>query len=165
MSELKELTAKQKIFCEEYIIDWNATRAAIAAGYSENTAAAIGYENLRKPYIQTYIEEIQKDLEKQARLSALRNLLELKKLAYANISNLKKDWNNVKDWNDLTEDEKACIQEVTTTQKLDSDGNITTTVKVKLHDKIKPIEIINRMLGYNEPEQMNIGTYEIDWRD
>jgi phage terminase small subunit len=59
-----KLTDKQKRFCEEYVKDWNATRAAIAAGYSEKTAAVTGYENLKKPYIADYIEEIQSDLKK-----------------------------------------------------------------------------------------------------
>ena len=46
-----KLTAKQERFVEEYLVDLNATRAAIRAGYSENTAAAVGCENLTKPNI------------------------------------------------------------------------------------------------------------------
>ena len=46
-----KLTDKQQRFVEEYLIDLNATQAAIRAGYSENTAAVIGCENLAKPYI------------------------------------------------------------------------------------------------------------------
>jgi phage terminase small subunit len=64
--EKSDLTEKQKIFCREYIYDWNATRAAKVAGYSEDTAYSIGWENLKKPEIQAYITEIQKDLEKTA---------------------------------------------------------------------------------------------------
>lgn len=60
----KGLTDKQKRFCEEYIKDWNGTRAAIAAGYSEKTARNIASENLAKPYIADYIAEIQTDLKK-----------------------------------------------------------------------------------------------------
>jgi phage terminase small subunit len=44
--ENKKLNAKQIIFCQEYILDWNATRAAIVAGYSSHTARSIGAENL-----------------------------------------------------------------------------------------------------------------------
>ena len=76
-----ELTAKQRIFCEEYVIDWNATRSAIAAGYSEKTAQAIGSENLTKPIISDYIELIQQDLAKLAGISALSNINILKKIA------------------------------------------------------------------------------------
>lgn len=53
----KELTVKQKRFIEEYTIDFNATQAAIRAGYSENTASVIGHENLRKPNISEAIKE------------------------------------------------------------------------------------------------------------
>lgn len=45
------LSAKQQLFVNEYLQCFNATRAAIAAGYSEKTAAEMGYENLRKPQI------------------------------------------------------------------------------------------------------------------
>lgn len=50
------LTKKQKLFGDEYLIDLNATQAAIRAGYSKATAAAIGYENLIKPHIKEYIQ-------------------------------------------------------------------------------------------------------------
>lgn len=58
-----KLTAKQKLFCDEYIISLNATQAAIKAGYAEKTAYAIGAENLRKPKIQSYISERMKQKE------------------------------------------------------------------------------------------------------
>ena len=51
-----KLTDKQRRFAEEYLADLNATQAAIRAGYSENTAAAIGEENLRKPEIAKMIQ-------------------------------------------------------------------------------------------------------------
>lgn len=52
-----KLTAKQQRFCDEYLIDLNATQAAIRAGYSEKTARQIGTENLSKPAIAEYIEK------------------------------------------------------------------------------------------------------------
>jgi len=52
-----QLTDKQAMFCEEYLVDLNATQAAIRAGYSENSAQIIGFENLSKPIIQEYIQE------------------------------------------------------------------------------------------------------------
>ena len=57
------LTAKQKTFCEEYLVDLNATQAAIRAGYSSDTAQQIGSENLLKPVIQ---EHIQKNMDKRS---------------------------------------------------------------------------------------------------
>mgnify|MGYP000871786446 FL=1 len=51
------LTAKQQRFVEEYLVDLNATQAAIRAGYSVKTAEVIGHENLRKPKIQGFIDK------------------------------------------------------------------------------------------------------------
>jgi len=62
------LTPKQKRFCDEYLIDLNATQAAIRAGYSERTAKQMGTENLSKPAIKAYIEE--RMAEKEAELVA-----------------------------------------------------------------------------------------------
>ncbi len=52
----REMTAKQRRFCDEYLIDLNATQAAIRAGYSEKTAHVIGAENMAKPAIQEFIK-------------------------------------------------------------------------------------------------------------
>ena len=62
---MAKLTAKQQRFCDEYLIDLNATQAAIRAGYSEKTAAVIATENLRKPNISEYIEKRMAEKEKE----------------------------------------------------------------------------------------------------
>ena len=67
MAEIK-LTAKQQRFCDEYLIDLNATQAAIRAGYSKKTARVIGNENLTKPAVKNYIEKRME--EKEAELVA-----------------------------------------------------------------------------------------------
>lgn len=154
------LSDKQRRFCEEYVIDWNATQAAIRAGYSEKTAYSIGQENLKKPEIESHIEEIQKKLERLAGVSALRNILELKKLAYSNIADFKEDWDVAKDFNDLTEEEKAALSEIIVTTRTEKSGDsegfaVVETIKFKLHDKLKAIEAINKMLGYNAPDKVN----------
>jgi len=51
------MSPKQKRFCEEYLIDCNATQAAIRAGYSAKTAYSMGVENLKKPELKAYIDE------------------------------------------------------------------------------------------------------------
>lgn len=62
----EKLTAKQAMFVKEYLIDLNATQAAIRAGYSKKTAPVIGLENLRKPLIAKAIDE-----EKEKRIAKL----------------------------------------------------------------------------------------------
>lgn len=64
----KKLTAKQKRFCDEYLIDMNITQAAIRAGYSKKTARVIGQQNLSKLAVKNYINERMK--EKEAELIA-----------------------------------------------------------------------------------------------
>lgn len=54
---MAKLTDKQELFVKEYLKDLNATQAAIRAGYSEDTAGVIGYENLKKPYLMEAIQE------------------------------------------------------------------------------------------------------------
>ena len=51
------MNTRQKKFCDEYLIDCNATQAAIRAGYSPKTAYSIGEENLKKPELKAYIEQ------------------------------------------------------------------------------------------------------------
>lgn len=58
-----KMTNKQKRFCDEYLIDMNATQSAIRAGYSPKTAKVIGNENLSKPYVKAYIEKRLKEKE------------------------------------------------------------------------------------------------------
>lgn len=65
---MAKMTTKQKRFCDEYLIDLNATKAAIRSGYSEKTARKIGQENLTKPDIKEYIEE--RMAEKESELIA-----------------------------------------------------------------------------------------------
>ena len=66
-----KMTPKQKRFCDEYLIDLNATQAAIRAGYSKKTAQAIGAENLKKPLLKNYIEK--RMAEKEDELIADQN--------------------------------------------------------------------------------------------
>ena len=68
------MRTRQKVFVEEYLKSWNATQAAIKAGYSPRSAASIGHENLRKPEIQAEIErrieqEVMSDKEVLLRLA------------------------------------------------------------------------------------------------
>lgn len=66
---MSKLNDRQILFCKEYLIDLNATQAAIRAGYSENTAAEIGHENLKKPHISKFIKELRKDKSKELNIT------------------------------------------------------------------------------------------------
>lgn len=68
--EMSKLTAKQQRFVDEYLIDLNASQAAIRAGYSAKTAGAMGCENLTKPIIQQAINEAQSERAQKTKIDA-----------------------------------------------------------------------------------------------
>lgn len=81
-----KLTEKQKRFCEEYLIDLNATQAYIRAGYSakkKDTARVESSKLLTKPNIQNYISELQKFQSERTGITADNVLKELEKVAFA----------------------------------------------------------------------------------
>ncbi len=79
------LTPKQKRFVDEYLVDLNATQAAIRAKYSAKTAASIGEENLRKPEIAEAIHQRMKDREKRTEITQDMVLRELAKIGFSDI--------------------------------------------------------------------------------
>lgn len=87
-----KLTKKQERFVDEYLVDLNATQAAIRAGYNPNTAASMGGENLRKPQIQEKIAEKQKEIQKQTGINREKILSEIASIAFDDISNYLDFW-------------------------------------------------------------------------
>lgn len=75
-----KLTDKQAMFVAEYIVDFNATQAAIRAGYSKKTAGAVGYSNLKKAEIKAAIDKAIKDRMERVELNqdyVIQKLLEI----------------------------------------------------------------------------------------
>jgi phage terminase small subunit len=157
------LTEKQKLFCEYYIEDWNATKAAIRAGYSEKTAKVIGCQNLTKINVKDYIEEIQLDLEKISGLSKLKVLNEHKKIAFSTIAHLHNTWIELKEFEAISDEHKQCIKKIERKINIKSTYNPQTEeydeyevefVKIELYDKLKSLDSINKMLGYDVPQKV-----------
>ena len=163
MEEMAELTDKQEKFCYEYVLHLNATKAAINAGYSENSAKVIGCENLTKPNIRARIKYMQDNLAETAQLSALRVLKEHEKIAYSSIAHMHQTWIERKDFDELTDDQKACIKSISTKilkknigTKEDPEIVDVEYVKIELYDKQKALDAINQMLGYNAPTKSEV---------
>jgi len=91
------LTPKQQRFVDEYMVDLNATQAAIRAGYSPDTAAAIGYENLQKPQIHAALQEAREAQQERTGITADRVLREIALMALA-------------DSRELVEGKKGCCR-------------------------------------------------------
>lgn len=164
-----ELTAKQERFCYEYCIDFNATQAAIRAGYSEKTAKVIACENLTKPYIKDRIKKMQNNLAETAGISKLKIINEHIKMAFSSIAHLHNTWIERKEFEALTEEQKSCIAEINTkiqrktqweydkdTEKKEPVPYEVEYVRIKLYDKQKSLDAINKMLGYDAPVKVAI---------
>jgi phage terminase small subunit len=163
MEEMAKLTDKQEKFCYEYVLHLNATKAAINAGYSENSAKEIGCENLTKPNIQARIKYMQDNLAETAQLSALRVLKEHEKIAYSSIAHMHQTWIERKDFDELTDDQKACIKSISTKilkknigTKEEPEIVDVEYVRIELYDKQKALDAINQMLGYNAPTKNEV---------
>lgn len=138
----KALTKKQKLFCEEYLIDLNATQAAIRAGYSPETAGAIGAENLKKPQIQKAIARAMADRSRRTGVNADRVVMELAKIAFVNAADVI-DADDATLKADAADEDLAAVQSV----KVKTFGEDGVEREIKLADKIKALELLGRHLG------------------
>ena len=135
---MAKLTAKQQLFVAEYLVDLNATQAAIRAGYSQKTAYRTGADNLKKPQIQEALQLAMQEREKRTQITADRVLEELAKVGFSDI----------KEYLDFDRDR------VRLKPSSEVDGTLLSEVsegpnglKIKLHDKMKALEMMGRHLG------------------
>lgn len=135
------MTKKQKLFVEEYLIDLNATQAAIRAGYSSETAYSIGSENLKKPEIRARIDKAMAERSKRTGINQDRVLQELAKIGFANIRDVV-DPDTAKVLPQAKEEDLACIQSIKV-----KPNEWGTEREVKMYDKKAALVDIGRHLG------------------
>lgn len=155
------LTAKNRMFAHEYIIDLNAQAAAIRAGYSEKTAGAIGFELLNKPEVAALIEELKAARAERCEISADRVLNELAKIGFSDIRKAVK-WRSqlLTSVQDPDTGEAAGVYtntvELVNSSELDDEtaaaiSSVSQTdkgaLKITFHDKKGALEQIGRHLG------------------
>ena len=140
---MAKLSARQQRFAEEYLIDLNATQAAIRAGYSPHTAAVIGAENLIKPNIQAFIDKEKADRSRRTGINSDRVLGELAKIGFANIADvIAADGSLLPD---ALRDDTAAIQGIKAKTTPTKDGDITEN-EIRLYDKLKALELLGKHL-------------------
>ena len=161
--DMAKLTPKQQLFVEEYLIDLNATQAAIRAGYSFKNAGKIGPELVGKTRVAEAIGKEMAKRSKRTGVSQDRVIFELARIAFANGADFAKIVTKPiksKVWNHKTEeyeDEEIIQQfvELINTDELSADKKAAITaiketkfgVSVETADKVKALELIGRHLG------------------
>lgn len=131
---------KQQRFVDEYLIDLNATQAAIRAGYSPKTANEQGARLLANVSVQDAVSRAQAERSRRTGISQDRILRELAKIALLNISDVVNlDTVTIKEG--ATREDTACIASV----KIKT-GNVTER-EIKTHDKLKALDLLGRHLG------------------
>lgn len=144
-----KLTPKQKRFCAEYIINLNATQAAIKAGYSQKTARSIGQRLLTNVDIERAIQKEMEKREERTEITQDRVLEELGILGFSNIKDYMeheasdKKFIMFKDINKIPDDKARAIEAI----KVNYEKG---TIEFKLHSKAKALEMICRHLGMFE---------------
>lgn len=135
------LTPKQNRFIQEYLVDLNATQAAIRAGYKEKSAYRTGADNLIKPQIQKEIQKRMKDREQRTEITQDMVLQELAKIGFSNVTDfvtIEGTWVKVKPTAEMPQDKLGVIAGI-------KEG--TNGIEIKLNDKEKALELIGRHLG------------------
>lgn len=149
---MAKLTDKQELFCQEYLIDLNATQAAIRAGYSEKTAHSMGAENLTKPEIQQRVSELNKSRLEATGISQKRVLEEYAKIAFFDIRNIYTEHGSLKQITELKDAEAGALSAVKTFEVY-ADGQIIGENKeVKVFDKIRALDALGKHLGLFEKD-------------
>lgn len=146
----KKLPPNQERFIEEYLIDLNATQAAIRAGYSPKTANEQGARLLANASVRHKIDALKQARSERTEITADVVLKELLRLARVDISQAFDERGWLKDLKDIPEDVRRAISGIETQELFSGDSDqksiIGVTRKVKFWDKTKALELLGKHL-------------------
>ena len=163
------LNAKQERFCQEFLVDLNATQAAIRAGYSEKTAKSQGSRLLTKADVSARVGELKAERAKRTEITADRVLRELARVAFVDPTDvLNMETATVKP--DVSADDRAVIAAVKVkyipVKQYDEDGELTVVDaverEVKLADKLRALDMLAKHLNMYDKERQQDGGEETE---
>ena len=141
------LTDKQERFCQEYCVDFNATQAAIRAGYSEKTADVIGIQNLGKLKVDERIAKLKASLEKRTQKTQADIIAELEYIGFSRITDVLKvngSGINLIDSDKWTDPQSAAVESIAQTK----DG-----LRLKMYSKLDALKTLAQMHGMLEHKE------------
>lgn len=155
MAKTAKLTEKQQRFVEEYLIDLNATQAAIRAGYSAKTADQQGSRLLANVKVQQAISVAMAERSKRTGINQDRVVLELARIAFVNIEDVV-DTDTGEILSNASRDDLACIESIKFKQSDNQYGG-SIEREVKISPKLKALELLGKHLGmWNDKIDVNI---------
>ncbi len=151
------LTPKQERFIAEYLIDLNATQAAIRAGYSVKTAEKIGSENLKKPEIEAVLNKAKLERQEKTGVTAEKVISAIAQIAFGDIRQMFTDTGEMKppkEWSDETAASIAGFEVITVNK---GEGAVEHVAKVRRTDRLKALDMLARHHAlYNDKLEVNI---------
>lgn len=151
---MAKLTERQQKFVDEYLIDLNATQAAIRAGYSAKTADQQGSRLLTNVKVQQVISEIMAERSKRTGINQDRVVQELAKIALVNMSDIINDKGEIKP--SATADDLSCIESIKYKHSA-SDSSEMVEREIKVASKLKALELLGKHLGmWNDKIDVNV---------
>ena len=163
MAKASKLTIKQERFCNKYLECGNASEAYRYAydcsKMSDNSVWCNASQLLADTKVAQRLEYLKNHLAEAAGITALQIIREHQKIAFSDATRIRNGWMSLKEFESLTDDEKACIRSVETKQTKRTtpmgDEVIDEQVKITCYDKQKALDSIVNMLGYNAPEKIS----------
>lgn len=145
------LTDKQARFVEEYLIDLNATQAAIRAGYSEKGAEVQGHQLLRNPKVSDAVQAAKLERSKRTEITADAVVKELARIGFSDIGDFLSFGKGGIKLMESNEVDTKCLAEVKQTAT-----QFGPTISFKLHDKMGALDKLAKHLGIYAPEKQEI---------
>ncbi|WP_426751697.1 terminase small subunit [Myxococcus sp. Y35] len=153
-SSRDELTAKQRAFVREYLVDHNGKQAAIRAGYSEHSAEVTASKLLRIPKVSAAIEEAEAQVDEAVKdavtVEVAEVLRELRRIAFSDIGDMVGEGGGILDLKAMPLDARRAISSIEVEELFEGKGSeriqIGTVTKLKLWSKEKGLELLAKYL-------------------
>jgi phage terminase small subunit len=160
-----KLTLKQRVFCFEYVLDFNGKRAAQVAGYSESSAVVLASKLLKNPLVIKFIDQLQRQYMQKSTLTKERIMKEVEYNALRDVIDLcdKEGIIRLDDLSKMPESIRRCIDGIKVRQHYDDNGQVAgQTFELKLTSKLGAIELAMKHFGMLAPAEHNVNV-SMDW--
>ena len=164
VSKEDRLTAKQEKFCRKFVECGNASEAYRFAYDTktkrDETVWTAASRLLNDAKVTQRIEFLKSNLAESSGITALQIVREHQKIAFCDATKLRKSWMTLKEFEQITPDDRACIKKIDTkqTKRMTADGEdvIDEYVRIECYDKQKSLESLANLLGYNQPARVEV---------